>query len=139
MIKALKPYTKIQGCTPLAWNIHSGCFGDLEGVSGDLANVWGDFTYCHGNFSGLSNDVSGLNGKVGNICGFIRITGKCGRLKGDVSGYKNMPFYGDVTHLSGDCTGVFGCATGKYGHLDDCGLTAEDRAAGVNIEDLVIG
>jgi hypothetical protein len=138
MIKALKPYTTIQGCHPLGWNFHTGCYGDMEGCVGSLQNVFGLFTFVHGNFSGLSGDVSPLQGKVSNISGAIHISGKCNRIRGDISGHGGRLFYGDVSHLAGDCTGVFGCATGKQGDLSACGLTDEDRAAGVNIEDLVM-
>ena len=138
MNKSLRPYMKIEGGHTLAWNVHSGCYGDFEGVVGCLKNVYGLFTFVRGNFTDLVGDVSPLAGKVSRLSGGpIRITGKVNRIYGDISGHVGKGFYGDVSHLSGCCTGVYGQATGKFGDLDSCGITDEDRAAGVDIEDLV--
>jgi hypothetical protein len=66
------------------------------------------------------------------------LSGRLSWLGGDCSKIYGVAvdLYGDCTYLSGDVTGVFGCATGKEGSLDDCGLTAEDRARGVYIGDI---
>ena len=44
---------------------------------------------------------------------------------------------GDLTGVWGDLTGVWGDLTGVTGNLSDCAITAEDRAAGVDINDLI--
>ncbi|TXH50605.1 MAG: hypothetical protein E6Q97_20235 [Desulfurellales bacterium] len=54
-----------------------------------------------------------------------RVLGAPPELKGDVSG------------LCGNASGLSGDATGLRGDLDECELTAEDRARGVAIESLV--
>ena len=45
--------------------------------------------------------------------------------------------WGDLTGVSGNLTGVSGDLTGVTGNLSDCGITVEDRAAGVDINDLI--
>lgn len=44
---------------------------------------------------------------------------------------------GNVTGLRGDVTGLRGNVTGLTGDVDECGLTAEERAAGVDVALLV--
>jgi len=44
---------------------------------------------------------------------------------------------GNCTDLRGDCTDLRGDCTGLRGDLDDCGITPEERKAGINIADLV--
>ena len=44
---------------------------------------------------------------------------------------------GDLTGVSGSLSGVRGNLTGVSGDLSDCAITAEDRAAGVDINDLI--
>jgi hypothetical protein len=44
---------------------------------------------------------------------------------------------GDATGLSGDATGLSGDATGLSGYVDDCEITEGERAAGVDVLDLV--
>ena len=39
--------------------------------------------------------------------------------------------------LSGDCSGLSGDCSDLSGDLDACGITAEDRAAGVDIASLI--
>lgn len=56
----------------------------------------------------------------------VRVDGAHARISGDVSGLS-----GDVTDLSGDVTGL-------TGNVDDCGLTDDERARGVDINDLVM-
>ena len=53
-------------------------------------------------------------------------------LWGDASGLT-----GDVSRLRGYVTGLTGDVTGLRGNVDDCDLTASDRAKGINIADLV--
>jgi hypothetical protein len=54
--------------------------------------------------------------------------------------------YGNCCELQGDCTGISGDGTGVYGDcthllgsLDACDISAEDRKAGVDIDDLIGG
>ena len=44
---------------------------------------------------------------------------------------------GYATGLRGNVSGLTGNATSLTGDIDLCELTAEDRAAGVNIDDLI--
>ncbi len=44
---------------------------------------------------------------------------------------------GYCTGLSGNCSGLRGDCTGLSGDLDDCDLTADERAAGFSVADLV--
>ena len=44
---------------------------------------------------------------------------------------------GDVSGLTGDVSGLTGNVTGLTGDVDACELTDEDRARGVNIQDLI--
>ena len=44
---------------------------------------------------------------------------------------------GDLSNVSGNLTGVRGDLTGVSGDLDLCEITEEERAAGVNINDLI--
>ena len=39
--------------------------------------------------------------------------------------------------MRGNCTGLSGDCTGLSGDLDDCDLTADERAAGFSVADLV--
>jgi hypothetical protein len=53
-------------------------------------------------------------------------------LRGDMSMLRGV-----VQGLRGDATGVCGDVTGITGDLDQCDLTPADRAAGVDIRELV--
>ena len=44
---------------------------------------------------------------------------------------------GDLTGISGDLSGVSGDLTGIRGNLDACEITLAERAAGVNVADLI--
>ena len=44
---------------------------------------------------------------------------------------------GPRTGLSGDCSGLSGNCSDLRGDLDECEITEEERATGVNIEELV--
>ena len=81
-------------------------------VRGDLTDVRGDLTNVSGDLSGLSGDLT------------------C--VWGDLSGVS-----GDLTGLSGDLTNVSGDLSGVRGDLSDCAITDEERAAGVDINDLI--
>ena len=56
------------------------------------------------------------------------LTGVSGNLS-DVSG--------NLSGVRGDLTGLRGNLTGVRGYLSDCAITDEDRAAGVDINDLI--
>jgi len=66
-----------------------------------------------------------------------------GRTKGKVWGNLNGVYgdlsavRGDLTGVSGDLTGVSGNLTGVYGDLDDCEISENDRAIGIDINDLI--
>ena len=55
----------------------------------------------------------------------VRVKGPHSRIRGDVTGIR-----GDVTGITGDVTGI-------TGNLDDCDLTAGERASGVDIATLI--
>ena len=55
----------------------------------------------------------------------LRVEGPYSDLRGDCSG------------LRGDCSGLGGDCSGLGGDLDECEITEEERATGVNIEELV--
>ena len=61
---------------------------------------------------GIYGDVSNIRGDVSNIRGNVR------NIRGDVS-----DIYGDVSNIRGD--------------LDECEITNEDRARGIDINSLV--
>ena len=64
--------------------------------------------------------------------GGSRLTGDVYGLRGDATG-----LMGDVTGLSGHVTGLSGDVTGLRGNVDECELTAAERASGVDIKNLV--
>ena len=86
--------------------------GNLTEVSGDLTGVWGSL-------SGVSGDLSDVRGNLSNVSGDLT----------DVRG--------NLSNVSGDLTGVSGNLTGVWGDLSDCAITDEDRAAGIDINDLI--
>ena len=69
------------------------------------------------------------------------LRGDCTRLVGDCSGLRGDCSWlrGDCSWLVGDCSGLRGGCTGLRGDLDECELTGEDRAGGVNVSVLVCG
>ena len=81
--------------------------------------VWG----CH---ERLFNYLRELQGNVTYIFGDAR------GIFGDASG-----IFGDVTDISGNLTGIFGSVTGVFGDLDECDISEGERAAGVDIKDLI--
>ena len=72
-----------------------------------------------GPHSGLRGDCSGLRGN-------------CSGLGGDCSGLR-----GDCSGLSGNCSGLRGDCSGLGGDLDECEITEEERATGIDVEELV--
>ena len=63
---------------------------------------------------------------------------KLTRVKTNVYFYKDgKRIEGFPPCVSGDLTNVRGDLTGVWGDLSDCAITAEDRAAGVDINDLI--
>ena len=67
------------------------------------------------------------------------LRGDCSDLRGDCSGLSGncSDLRGDCSGLRGDCSGLYGNCTGLSGDLDECELTDEERAAGVDIKELV--
>ena len=72
-----------------------------------------------GSLTSVSGDLSGVSGNLTGV-------------SGDLTGVR-----GNLSNVSGDLTGVSGNLTGVSGDLSDCAITAEDRAAGVDINDLI--
>ena len=66
-----------------------------------------------------------------HIKGGVKGTGPHSRIRGDVTG-----ICGNATGIYGNATDIYGYVTGIRGDLDECELTAEDRAKGVDIESL---
>ena len=83
-------------------------------VSGDLSGVWGEIPAC------VSGDLSGVWGEIP------------ADVRGNLSGV-----WGNLSGVSGNLSDVSGNLSGVSGNLDDCGLTDEEREAGVKIEDLI--
>lgn len=50
---------------------------------------------------------------------------------------KSDELYGDQTGIRGDVSGICGDVTDICGDVDDCELSYEERAEGINIKDLV--
>lgn len=72
---------------------------------------------------GAHSNLTGDNSKLYGNCSWIY--GDCSGLEGDCSW-----IYGDVTGIYGDCTRL-------RGHLSECDISDEDRAAGIELDDLV--
>ena len=63
---------------------------------------------------------------------------KLTRVKTNVYFYENgKKIEGFPPHVRGDLTGVRGNLSGVQGDLSDCAITDEERAAGVDINDLI--
>ena len=58
---------------------------------------------------------------------------------GDLSGVRGdlSDVYGDLSGLRGNLSGVRGDLSDVCGDLDDCEITREDRAKGIDIKDLI--
>ena len=93
--------------------------GSPADVWGDLSNVWGDLTGLRGDLSNVRGSLTGVRGDLTGVRGDLT----------DVSG--------DLTGVSGNLTGVSGNLTDVRGDLSGCAITDEDRAAGVDINDLI--
>ena len=90
-----------------------------EYVSGKHTRLRGNVSWLRGNVSGLKGNVSGLTGDVSG-------------LKGDVSGLR-----GDASGLKGDVSGLRGDVSWLRGDVNICNITDKERAAGIDIEQLV--
>jgi len=62
-----------------------------------------------------------------------KVPGVHSSLCGDVSGIR-----GDVSGIYGNVSDIHGNVSGIRGNLDECNITEEERAAGVDINTLVI-
>ncbi len=78
------------------------------------------------------NGIKVVGAHAGLYGDFSGTRGDCSDLHGDCSGLRD-----NCTDLWGDCTGVNGSGTDMWGDLSSCELTDADRAAGVNITDLI--
>lgn len=63
-----------------------------------------------------------------------KLVGMHSNLRGDCSG-----LWGDCSGLRGDCSGLSGNCSGLRGDLDECEISDDDRASGVEIASLVGG
>ena len=50
---------------------------------------------------------------------------------------ENGSCYGDVSNIRGDVSGIYGNVSNIRGNLDECELTDEDRARGIDISQLI--
>jgi len=80
-----------------------------------------------------SKKIFGFHGKIFYFQGNEKIYGVKNNITGDITNV-----YGDCSSVRGDMTGIYGDLTDIDGNLNNCGLTPEERAAGVNIDTLVI-
>ena len=87
-------------------------YKDGKKNEGFPAYVWGDLSNVWGDLTGVSGDLT------------------C--VRGDLTGVR-----GNLAGVRGNLTGVSGDLTGVWGDLSDCAITDEDRAAGVDINDLI--
>ena len=62
----------------------------------------------------------------------VRIEGAPSDISGNLSDIS-----GDLTGISGNLTGISGNLSDIRGNLTDCEITAEERAAGIKIEELI--
>ena len=110
-----------------------GVTGDLSGVSGNLTGVTGNLTGVWGYLSGVSGDLSGVWGDLTGVSGDLSgVRGDLTGVRGDLGGVS-----GNLTGVSGYLSGVSGNLTGVSGNFDDCEITPSERAAGVNVRDLI--
>ena len=88
----------------------------VKGANSSMINIedglTGHCTWLYGDCLGLSGDCTGLEGNCSDLAG-------------------------DCTNVEGDCTEVRGNCSGIKGSLNDCGITNEERAMGIDIADLV--
>ncbi len=77
--------------------------------------------------------------KLYHLVNGVAVDGAPPDLRGVVSGLSGNAtgLRGDVFGLFGEVTGIYGDATGVTGYIDECGLTPEERRAGVDIGWLV--
>ena len=61
------------------------------------------------------------------------ITGDLTGIRGNLSGIT-----GDLTRITGNLSGIRGDLSGITGNIDECELTPEDREKGIRIQDLII-
>lgn len=74
--------------------------------------------------------IHGKNPKMtGNVA---YISGDVTFISGDVSNIS-----GDVSNILGNVSGISGDVTYISGNIDDCDISDEERAKGVNITDLI--
>ena len=88
----------------------------IEGVPPDVS---GDITGVRRDLTSVSGDLTGVRGDLTSVRGNLTLV------------------YGDLTSISGDLTDIIGNLTGVRGDLDTCEITAEDRAKGIRIEELI--
>jgi hypothetical protein len=77
--------------------------------------------------------VYGYHGKIFFYRNGEKVYGVKNTITGDITNV-----WGDSTNVRGLMTGIYGDLTDIDGNVDTCELTAEERAAGVNISSLVI-
>jgi len=113
----------------------------LSGGSGKTPYYIGaDGTRKNGVNPQLTGDVSKIYGNTSNVSGKCAVSGNVSWLKGDVSkirGKIHTMLTGMISGLSGDVTGVYGGCSKALGNLDECKLSAAERANGVHISKLI--
>ena len=67
----------------------------------------------------VSGDLTGVSGNLSGVRGDLTCV------------------WGNLTGVSGNLTGMRGNLTGVWGDLSDCAITDEDRASGIDINDLI--
>jgi hypothetical protein len=83
----------------------------------------------YGRTDAITGDSSKLSGVISPD-----LRGNVSQLSGEI----NAGLFGDATGVKGDVTGLYGDLTGITGDLSKAGITAGERAAGVNLKRLII-
>ena len=83
-------------------------------------------TYYYKDDKRVEGVPKGIRGNLTNIRGDLS------DITGDLSGIT-----GDLSGITGDLSGITGDLLGISGDLDDCEITAEERAAVISVEDLI--
>ena len=81
--------------------------------------------------------IEGKNIDMRGNCSYLE--GDCTNLRGDCSYLEGdcTNLRGDCSCLEGDCTNLRGDCTGLSGDLNDCEITDDERAKGIDINDLI--
>ena len=111
--------------------IHPELRGDLSWLCGEInPGLWGNLSGMRGVIHReLRGDLSWLRGEINP-----ELRGDLSELRGEI----HPELRGDLSGLWGNLSGLWGVIpAGACGNLDACELTDDERAAGVNIADLI--